>query len=52
MVSDSPGLVDPLAVRLAMFLLNLPDGQVILFGEIQISRTYCNQSCSSNIFSG
>ena len=29
-VSDSPGLVD-FAVRLVIFVLNLPDGQVLLF---------------------
>ena len=32
-VSDSPGLVD-FAIGLVMFVLNLPDGQVLLFGEI------------------
>ena len=34
-VSDSPGLVD-FAIGLAIFVLNLPDGQVLFFGEIQI----------------
>ena len=34
-VSDSPGLVD-FAIRLVIFVLNLPDGQVLFFGEIQI----------------
>ena len=30
-VSDSPGLVD-FAIRLVIFVLNLPDGQVLFFG--------------------
>ena len=33
---DSPGLVD-LAVGLVTFVLNLPDGQVLFLGEIQIT---------------
>ena len=33
--SDSPGLVN-FAIGLAIFVLNLPDGQVLFFGEIQI----------------
>ena len=36
-VSDSPGLVD-FAIRLVIFVLNLPDGQVLFFGEIQITE--------------
>ena len=36
-VSDSPGLVD-FAVGLVIFVLNLPDGQVLFFGEIQITE--------------
>ena len=32
----SPRLVD-FAVRLVNFVLNLPDGQVLAFGEIQIT---------------
>ena len=38
-VSDtcSPGLVD-FAIGLVIFVLNLPDGQVLFFGEIQISE--------------
>ena len=35
-LSDSPGLVD-LAVGLVTFVLNLPDGQVLFWGEIQIT---------------
>ena len=35
-VSDSPGLVD-FAIGLVMFVLNLPDRQVLFFGEIQIT---------------
>ena len=37
-VSNSPGLVD-FAVRLVIFVPNLPDGQVLFFwGEIQITE--------------
>ena len=36
-VSDSPGLVD-FAFGLVIFVLNLPDGQVLFFGEIQITE--------------
>ena len=34
-VSDSPGLVD-FAIGLVIFVLNLPNGQVLFFWEIQI----------------
>ena len=34
-MSDSPGLVD-FAIGLVIFVLNLPDGRVLFFGEIQI----------------
>ena len=36
-VSNSPGLVD-FAIRLVSFVLNLPDGHVLFFGEIQITE--------------
>ena len=36
-VSDNPGLVD-FAIGLVFFVLNLPDGQVLFFGEIQITE--------------
>ena len=36
-VSDSPGLVD-FAIGLVIFVLNLPNGQVLFFGEIQITE--------------
>jgi len=36
-VSDSPGLVD-FAIGLVIFVPNLPDGQVLFFGEIQIAE--------------
>ena len=36
-VSDSPGLVD-FAIGLVIFVLNLPDGQVLCFWEIQITE--------------
>ena len=36
-VSDSPGLVD-FAFGLVIFVLNLPDGKVLFFGDIQITE--------------
>ena len=36
-VSDSLGLVD-FAIGLVFFVLNLPDGQVLVFAEIQITE--------------
>ena len=36
-LSDSTGLVN-LAVGLVTFVLNLPDGQVLFWGEIQITE--------------
>ena len=36
-VSNSAGLVD-FAIGLVIFVLNLPDGQVQFFGEIQITE--------------
>ena len=36
-VSDSPGLVD-FAIGLVIFVLNLPDRQVLFFWEIQITE--------------
>ena len=36
-VFDSPGLGD-FAIGLVTFVLNLPDGQVLFFGEIQITE--------------
>ena len=36
-VSDSLGLVD-FAIGLMIFVLNLPEGQVLYFGEIQITE--------------
>ena len=36
-VSDSPGLED-FAFGLVIFVLNLPDGQVLFFWEIQITE--------------
>ena len=36
-VSDSPGLVD-FAIGLVIFVLNLPDGQVLFFVEIPITE--------------
>ena len=36
-VSRSPGLVD-FAIGLVIFVLNLPNGQVLFLGEIQIAE--------------
>ena len=36
-MSDSPGLVD-FAIGPVIFVLNLPDGKVLFFGEIQITE--------------
>ena len=36
-VSDSPGLVD-FAIGPVIFVLNLPDGQVLFVGEIQTTE--------------
>ena len=43
--SDSPRLVD-FAIGLVNSVLNLPDGQVKLFGEFKLQKN-CNESCSS-----
>ena len=42
-VSDSPGPVD-FAIGLVVFVLNLPDGQVLFFGKFKLQKD-CNQSC-------
>ena len=36
-MSDSPGLLD-FAIGLVIFVVNLPDGQVPFFWEIQITE--------------
>ena len=36
-MSDSPGLVD-FAIGLVIFVVNLPDGQVFFFWQIQITE--------------
>ena len=36
-VSDSPGLVN-FAVRLAISILNVPDGQMNFWGRIQVTE--------------
>ena len=38
-MSDSPGLVD-FAIGPVIFVLNLPDGQALFFGEIQIIEEF------------
>ena len=50
-VSDSLGLVD-FAIGLVNFVLNLPDGLVKYFWEIQIMEELWNQFCSSKCFWG
>ena len=40
-VFDSLGLVD-FAIRLVIFVLNLPDGQMLFYGEIQITEGLIN----------
>jgi len=42
-VSDSLGLVD-FAIGLVIFVLNLPNGQVLFFGKFKLQND-CNQSC-------
>ena len=42
-VSDSPGLVE-FAIGLVIFVLNLPDRQVLFFGKFKLQND-CNQSC-------
>ena len=44
-VSDSLGLVD-FALGLMIFVLNLPDGQVLFWGKFKLQKD-CNQSCQS-----
>ena len=42
-VSNSPGLVN-FAIGLVMFVLNLPDGQVLFWGKFKLEKD-SNQSC-------
>ena len=42
-MSDSPGLVD-FAIGLVIFVLNLPDRQVLFLWEFKLQKD-CNQSC-------
>ena len=44
-MSDNPGLVD-FVIGLVIFVLNLPDGQVFVFGKFKLQKD-CNQSCKS-----
>ena len=44
-VSDSPGLV-VFALGLVIFVLNLPNGQVLFCGKFKLQKD-CNQSCES-----
>ena len=37
-VFDSPGQVDFASIRLVIFVLNLPDMQVLFWGEIQTTE--------------
>ena len=38
-MSDSPGLVD-FAIGLVIFVLNLPDGQVLFWGKFKLRKDY------------
>ena len=49
-MSDSKGLVDD-AIGLVNPVLNLPEGQVKIFGKFKLQKN-CNQWCSSKIFWG
>ena len=42
-VFNSPGLVN-FAIGLVMFVLNLPDGQVLFWGKFKLEKD-SNQSC-------
>ena len=44
-MSNSPGLVD-FTIGLVIFVLNLPDRQVFVFGKFKLKKD-CNQSCQS-----
>ena len=44
-MSNSPGLVD-FAIGLRIFVLNLPDTQVLFLGKFKLQKD-CNQSCKS-----
>ena len=48
---DSVGLVD-FAIWLVIFVLNLPNGQVMFFGEIQITRRIVINPANQKGFSG
>ena len=49
-VSDSPGLVD-FAIGLVIFVLNLPDGQVVFFGDSNYTRFVINPA-NQKVFYG
>ena len=49
-VSDCPGLVD-FAIGLAIFVLNLPDGQELFFREIQYRRIVINPANQKGFWS-
>ena len=42
-VFDSPRVVD-FSIGLVIFVLNLPDGQVLFFGKFKLQKD-CNESC-------
>ena len=50
-MSDSPGLVD-FVIKLVIFVLNLPNGQVLFFGKIQIYRRTVNNPANQKGFWG
>ena len=48
-MSDSPGLVD-FAIRLVNFVLNLPDGQGMIFEEFKLQKNCEINSAHQNVF--
>jgi len=50
-VSDSPGLLD-FAIGPVILVLNLPDGQVLFFGEIQITEGFVLNPANQKGFGG
>ena len=48
-MSDSPGLVD-FAIGLVIFVLNLPDGQVLFWGGNSIYRRIVNNPANQKGF--
>ena len=47
-LSNSPGLVD-FVTRLLISILNLPDGQMKVFGQFKLQKK-CNKTSSKSLF--